>query len=101
MIVTHEAYGNDAKVVPALLAALLAALIAGVANGTLIGRLGLNPIVATLGTNALLYAAVLGISGGTPRQTTDLMAKVAAGDVAGVPNAVFFAIGATVSPPLP
>jgi ribose transport system permease protein len=96
VIVTHEAYGNDAKVVPALLAALLAALIAGAVNGTLIGRLGLNPIVATLGTNALLYAAVLGISGGTPRQTTDLMAKVAAGDVIGIPNAVFFAVGATV-----
>ena len=37
------------------------AIVAGVGNGVLVGRLGLNPIVATLGMNALLYAGVLGI----------------------------------------
>jgi ribose transport system permease protein len=92
VIVTHEAYGNDARVLPAALAALGVAVCAGLLNGFLIGRLGLNAIVATLGTNALLYAGVLGISGGTPRQTTDLLAKIADGDVAGVPNSVYFAV---------
>ena len=92
VIVTHEAYGNDARVLPAALAALAVAVCAGLLNGFLIGRLGLNAIVATLGTNALLYAGVLGISGGTPRQTTDLLAKIADGDVAGVPNSVYFAV---------
>src|SRR5204863_8688196 len=92
VIVTHEAYGNDARVLPAALAALAVAVGAGLLNGFLIGRLGLNAIVATLGTNALLYAGVLGISGGTPRQTTDLLAKIADGDVAGIPNAVYFAV---------
>ena len=48
--------------------------------------------MATLGTNALLYAGVLGVSGGTPRQTTDLMAKVAGGSTVGIPNAVYFAV---------
>jgi ribose transport system permease protein len=92
VIITHEAYGNNAKVLPAALAALLAAILAGLLNGLLIGRLGLNAIVATLGTNALLYAGVLGVSGGTPRQTTDLMAEVAGGSSLGVPNAVYFAV---------
>jgi ribose transport system permease protein len=92
VIVTHEAYGNDARVLPAALAALAVAVCAGLLNGFLIGRLGLNAIVATLGTNALLYAGVLGISGGTPRQTTDLLAKIADGDVAGIPNSVYFAV---------
>ncbi len=55
--------------------ALGVAVLAGVGNGLLIGRLGLNPIVATLGMNALLYAGVLGISGGSPRRTTDLLAR--------------------------
>lgn len=92
VIVTHEAYGDDAKVLPAALAALVVAVVAGLLNGFLIGRLGLNPIVATLGTNALLYAAVLGISGGTPRQTTDLLASVAGDSTLGVPHSALFAV---------
>ena len=44
------------RLLPALVIALLAAVAwPGSVNGFLIGRLGLNPIVATLGTNALLY----------------------------------------------
>jgi ribose transport system permease protein len=92
VIITHEAYGDNAKVLPAALLALGTAIAAGLLNGLLIGRLGLNAIVATLGTNALLYAGVLGVSGGTPRQTTDLMARVAGGTTLGLPNAVYFAV---------
>ena len=95
VIITHEAYGNDGKVLPAAALALAAAIAAGLLNGLLVGRFGLNAIVATLGTNALLYAGVLGVSGGTPRQTTDLMAAVAGGSTLGVPNAVYFAVVAT------
>ena len=95
VIVTHEAYGDDSKVLPAALAALVVALLVGGVNGFLIGRLGLNAIVATLGMNALLYAAVLAVSGGTPRQTTDLLANIAAGTSFGIPNSVYFAVAAT------
>jgi len=94
VIITHEAYGDNTKVLPAALAALAVAVVAGLLNGFLVGRLGLNAIVATLGTNALLYAGVLGVSGGTPRQTTDLLASIADGDLLGVPNAVYFAVTA-------
>ncbi len=96
VIVTHEAYGDNSKVLPAALAALAVAIGAGLLNGFLVGRLGLNPIVATLGTNALLYAGVLGVSGGTPRQTTDLLASIAGGELLGVPNSVYFAVAAVV-----
>jgi len=96
VIVTHEAYGDNSKVLPAALAALAVAVVAGLLNGFLIGRLGLNPIVATLGTNALLYAGVLGVSGGTPRQTTDLLASIAGGELLGIPNSVYFAVVAVV-----
>lgn len=92
VIVTHEAYGDNAKVLPAALAALAVVIVAGMVNGVLIGRLGLNPIVATLGMNALLYAGVLGISGGTPRQTTDLLANLAGGTVFWVPNSMLVAV---------
>jgi ribose transport system permease protein len=96
VIVTHEAYGDNARVLPAAMGALVVAVLAGVLNGFLIGRLGLNAIVATLGTNALLYAGVLGVSGGTPRQTTDLLASMAGGTSLGIPNAVYFAVLAVV-----
>lgn len=94
VIVTHNPDGDNAKLVPAILLALVFAVIAGVANGLMIGSLRLNPIIATLGTNALLYGADLAISGGRPRITTTLLASVAGGQVFGIPNAVFFALGA-------
>ena len=91
VICTHHPAGDNAKLVPALVMALGVAIAAGLINGVLIKRLRLNPIVATLGTNALLYAGVLGISAGSPRRTTSLLASVAGGQTLGIPNALFFA----------
>jgi len=96
VICTHHPEGDNAKLLPAVLMALGVAVVAGLVNGTLIGRLRLNPIVATLGTNALLYAGVLGISAGSPRRTTSLLASIAGGVTVGIPNAVFFALAAVV-----
>ena len=76
-----------------MLAVYAWAIGAGLLNGFLVGRLGLNPIIATLGTNALLFGAVLGISGGIPRTTTRLLSTIAGGRTVGIPNAVFFALG--------
>jgi ribose transport system permease protein len=96
IVVTHIPDGDDGKLVPAIGVAVLFALGAGVLNGILVGVLQLNPIIATLGTNALLYGADLGISGGRPRITTKLLASVTGGTSAGIPNAVFFALAALV-----
>jgi ribose transport system permease protein len=96
VIVTHYPDGDDSKLLPAILMALGAAILAGLGNGFLIGVLGLNPIVATLGMNALLYAAVLGESGGTPRTTTDRLADIADSRTLGIPNSVYFAVAAVV-----
>jgi ribose transport system permease protein len=94
VVVTHFPDGDNSRLVPAILVAGLFALGAGVLNGILVGVLQLNPIIATLGTNALLYGADLGISGGRPRITTTLLASVTGGTTVGIPNAVFFALGA-------
>jgi ribose transport system permease protein len=96
VICTRLPAGVNSRLLPAALLALGAVIVAGLLNGFLIGRLRLNPIVATLGTNALLYAGVLQISGGIPRSTTTLLANVAGGASFGIPNAVYFAIAATV-----
>ena len=92
VIATHQPNGDDSKLLPALALGLAVAVVAGIGNGVLIGRLGLNPIVATLGMNALLYAGVLGISGGSPRRTTDLLRSAAGGLTWGIPNSVYVAV---------
>jgi ribose transport system permease protein len=96
VIVSHYPEGDSGKLLPAVLIAIAAAVGAGLCNGFLIGVLELNPIVATLGTNALLYGVVLGYSGGTPRTTTTRLANVANGVTLGVPNAIYFAVIAVV-----
>ena len=96
VVVSRVPNGDDSVLVPAIFLAVLFAIGAGLVNGLLVGRLGLNSIIATLGTNALLFGAVLGISGGSPRRTTDLLASIAGGVSAGIPNSVFFAIGTLV-----
>lgn len=92
--VTHVPDGDNSKLVPAIVLAVAFAIGAGLLNGLLIGILGLNAIIATLGTNALLYGLVLRISDGRPRITTSRMAEVGGGSTAGVPHAVFFALAA-------
>ena len=92
VISTHQPNGDDSRLLPALGLGLVVAVVAGIGNGFLVGRLGLNPIVATLGMNALLYAGVLGISGGSPRRTTDLLRSVAGGLTLGIPNSVYVAV---------
>jgi ribose transport system permease protein len=96
VICTHQADGVNGKLLPAVLTALVATIVAGLINGLLVGRLGINPIVATLGMNAVLYAAVFQVSGGVPRSTTTLLANIAGGTSFGVPNAVYFAVGAVI-----
>jgi ribose transport system permease protein len=92
VITTHRPAGHDDRLLGALVVGLGVAIAFGILNGLLIGWRRLNPIVATLGTNALMYAAVLGISGGSPRRTTHLLREVAGGLTFGIPNSVYFAV---------
>jgi len=96
VIATHGPSGDDSKVVPSLLVALVVLILAGLVNGVLIGRIGLNPIIATLGMNAILYAVVIAYSAGIPTMNTGLLESVAAGITFGIPNAVYWAVLATV-----
>ena len=75
VIVTKYPAGDNARLLPAIGIAFLAAIAAGSLNGFLIGRMRLNPIVATLGTNALLYGAVLWYTAGIPTTTTARLAR--------------------------
>jgi ribose transport system permease protein len=96
VIVTHEPDGDNAKLGAAIVMAIGFAIGAGLISGVLVSRLRLSSIIATLGMNALLYAAVFAVSGGTPRSTTRLLASIAGGATAGIPNAALFAVAALV-----
>lgn len=96
VITTRQAGGEDSKLLGAVLFAMAVVAVAGLANGFLIGRLGLNPIVATLGIDTLLMSGVFAISGGIPRTTTDLMAEIGGGLTFGIPNSVYFAVVVTI-----
>lgn len=92
VITTHMPAGNNADLLPAILFAFGCAIAAGAVNGILVGFMRLNAIVATIGVNALLYGAVFAVSGGVPKITTPLMAKIAGGKTLGLPNSVLIAL---------
>ena len=96
VILTHYPNGVDSRLMPAIGLAFLAAIAAGFLNGFLIGRMLLNPIVATLGTNALLYGAVFWYTGGIPRTTTARLARLGDGVFLGIPTPVYVAVITTV-----
>jgi ribose transport system permease protein len=95
VIVTKYPAGVNSRLLPAIAIAFLAAIAAGLLNGWLIGRMRLNPIVATLGTNALLFGAVLWYSKGIPTTTTARLAKVGGGVWFGIPIPVYIAVATT------
>ncbi|HEX3764337.1 MAG TPA: ABC transporter permease [Kofleriaceae bacterium] len=94
VVLTHEPDGDSSRLGAAVVMAVGFAIAAGLASGLLVSRLRLNSIIATLGVNALLYGAVFAVSGGTPRSTTRLLARIAGDTTWRVPNAAWFAAAA-------
>jgi ribose transport system permease protein len=92
VIVTKYPAGVNSRLTTAIVIAVAAAVAAGLVNGFLVGRMRLNPIVATLGTNALLFGGVLWYSAGIPTTTTARLASVGSGTWLGVPIPVYIAL---------
>ena len=91
---THYPQQDDGLLLTAVLIAICFALAAGILNGVLVSLFRLNAIIATIGTNALLYGGVFAVSGGVPSITTDLLATIAGDFTLGIPNSVYFALAA-------
>ena len=94
VILTKYPAGDNDRLWAALVIAFLA-IAAGLLNGLLIGRLRLNPIVATLGTNALLFGVILWYTAGIPTTTTARLHSLGSAVWWGIPAPVFFAVAAT------
>ena len=96
VIVTWGPDRHDERLMTAVYAAFGAAIITGLINGILITKIKLNPIVATLGVNALLYGVMMGLSAGSPRRTTDRLANFINARYFGLPASVYFGLAMTL-----
>jgi ribose transport system permease protein len=96
VIVTWGPDRNDDRLVPAVAAAFCAAIITGLINGFLVTKTKLNSIVATLGVNALLYGVMMGLSGGSPRRTTERLSNFSNDKIFGLPHSVYLGIIFTI-----
>jgi ribose transport system permease protein len=92
VIMTHNPAGDSSKLPEAILLAYGCAIAAGLLAGTIISRIGITAIVATLGMNALEYGVNLQISHGTTATTTESLQSFAESSVLGVQTPVVIAI---------
>jgi ribose transport system permease protein len=95
VILTKYPAGDNARLWTALALAFAASILVGCVNGMLIGRMGLNPIVATLGTNAMLYGAVFWYSNDIPTTTTARLSSFGGTTWLSIPAPVYVAVIAT------
>lgn len=92
VILTRIPNGDNSKLPLAVGLAFVVLIGAGLVSGFVINRVGITPIVTTLGMNALLFGGVMFISGGTPRDTTQLLQQLVSGTVLGIPKTVWVAL---------
>src|SRR5664280_529778 len=70
IIVSHMPNGDNGKLIPSIFLAFGIAIAAGLVNGLMVTKVGIMPIVQTLGMNAVLYGIDVAVCHGTPTQTT-------------------------------
>jgi ribose transport system permease protein len=93
VLVAKAGAGDNGKLPVALLLVAAMCVVAGLVSGLVITRLGITPLIATLGVNALLTGALLQYSGGAaPQASPPELTTLAGGKVLGVPNTVLVAI---------
>jgi ribose transport system permease protein len=86
VIFTGITQGDDARVLVGVAGALAASLAVGFVNGVGIAKLGISPIVMTLGMNNVMQGITLIYCGGTPSGTaTDSVKVIASGSIGPIP----------------
>lgn len=97
IVITKVPNGVEGKLPQAIGLIVLACVASGLLSGLAITRLGITPLVATLGVNALLTGVVLQItSGAATASATPRLARFALAKTAGIPHTVIIAVVAIV-----
>jgi len=76
----------------AVLVAVGATGVVGLLNGILVTKVGVTPLVATLGMNVVLLGTVFSIADGTPSGAAPALNQFALDRTLGVPNTVLIAV---------
>ncbi|MFA4926907.1 MAG: ABC transporter permease [Patulibacter sp.] len=92
VLVTNGPNGDDGRLFGAIVLALVVAAGIGLLTGLLVTRLGITPIVTTLGVNALLLGVIMQITSGSPTTTTGALQGFANGHVLGIPTTIVIAV---------
>ena len=92
IVVSHGPNGDSSKLFGFILLAYLFGFIGGVVNGFMVTRVGMPPIVQTLGMNAALYGVDIAICHGTPTETTAALQNFASSSVLGLPTPFVIAL---------
>lgn len=96
VLVTHLPNGHSSKLAGAVLLAYGVSIAAGLLSGLMVTKIGIPSIVQTLGMNAVLYGIDIGVSNGTPTQTTSALQNFSDGSVAGIPVPLLVALAAAL-----
>ena len=97
IIVTNVPNGDGAKLPEAIGLVVVACACSGLVSGIAITRFGITPLVATLGTGALLQGAILQITSGTANISTPSSLDTFALDkTLGIPNTALIAVAVLV-----
>lgn len=93
ILVTKLPNGSDSGLLTAVIVVILASALAGLVSGLAVTRLGITPLVATLGVNALLLGTILQITGGSSAASAPpALASFTFGRVVGVSYLVLIAL---------
>src|SRR5579863_668194 len=71
--------------------------VVGIVNGTLVSRLAITPLVATLAVNALLIGSVRSLTGSVPANVPDNMQTISHAQLIGLPANVLIAVAFVVT----
>ena len=96
VLVTHLPNGSSSKLAGAVLLAYGVSIGAGLVSGLMVTKIGIPSIVQTLGMNAVLYGIDVGISNGTPTQTTTALQNFANGSALGIPVPLLVGLAAAL-----
>lgn len=93
VVITKYPAGDDQRLLAALGLVLVTCVVTGVVSGLAVTRLGITPLVATLGVNALLVGTVLALTSGTSTASSPrALSSFALARTFGIPNTALFAI---------